>query len=82
MKQEMANGTFIDHVSGECPNMGYFDKGKARCDDGIIRTVRIHNVPDTYFTVRAKCQIKGHTVTGFVMQPYDSEELRFYGWYK
>ena len=75
MRQEFANETYIDHTSDNCPYRGYFNKGRARCEDGKIRAMKIHNDPDTYFSVMAKTQINGKTITGFVM--VIDEELVF-----
>lgn len=50
------------------------------CDDGIRRTCKTASEPDTFFSLPASCQVKGKTVTGFVMS-YTTEDgssdLRF-----
>ena len=61
-------GTFISHSEAwaALTTEGYHHKGRALCDDGVVRMVRIHNVPDTFFSVRARCKMRKTTVTGFV----------------
>lgn len=39
---------------------------KAKCPDGVIRTVRLNQQADTYFSWPGRCTIKGKTLTGFV----------------
>ena len=34
--------------------------------DGQVRAVQVHNVPDTFFTIPARCRIGGTTVTGYI----------------
>jgi len=39
--------------------------GKAICSDGVVRSVKL-GIADTFFTVPARCTIKGKTVSGYV----------------
>lgn len=58
------------------------------CSDGRRRTARIPlNSDDTFFSLRASVQVKGHTITGFLSHHDDSTsqlDLRFTpdGWRK
>lgn len=37
------------------------------CSDGKRRTIRLHSEPDTFFSIPGKTQVKGKTVTGFIL---------------
>lgn len=47
------------------PNNTYTRRGVALCEDGRFRRVWA-KVADSYFTIPARCKIKGRTVTGFL----------------
>lgn len=42
-------------------------KGRARCSDGVTRTLsRIAQTADTFFSIPAAVKVRGKTVTGYV----------------
>ncbi len=47
---------------------------KARCEDGVIRTVRLNESADTYFSWGGRVTIKGKTITGYVSQANEDDE--------
>lgn len=49
-------------------------RARARCEDGVIRTIRI-GIPDTFFSIPGRTQVRGKTVKGFVH--VEEEEIRF-----
>jgi len=44
---------------------GLFVKGKAVCPDGKVRTVRLAQTADTFFSIPASVKYRGKTVAGY-----------------
>ena len=56
-------GTYVSML----PGYGYAKYGhRVQCDDGIVRSVTLASIPDTFFSVAAKCRMNGRMVVGFV----------------
>jgi hypothetical protein len=83
MRIEYDEGTEIiyDESLRALTHPGYFHKGRVMCEDGKIRGAEVHNIPDTFFSVRARVRMYGTTVTGFVTIDTTSEKgtVKFYG---
>lgn len=51
------------------------------CSDGIRRTVILAVEPDTFFTIPGKVQVKGKTVTGFIVHCGDgNKDIQFHAY--
>lgn len=50
-------------------------KAIARCEDGTVRTVRLNQEADTWFSWPGRTTIQGKSIRGYVTQ--DGAELRF-----
>ena len=65
--QEYGLGTSLTLEPG--PFACGFISGRALCPDGKVRAVRFKNggIADTFFSVPCSVQVKGKTVSGFIM---------------
>lgn len=47
-------------------NFGIRVLAMAKCDDGVVRTIRLNQQPDTWFSHPGRTSIKGKSVRGYI----------------
>jgi hypothetical protein len=45
---------------------GTYVRARAMCADGKVRTVRVSEMPDTFFSIPAAVKVRGKTVSGYI----------------
>lgn len=58
-----AEGTGFYSIPGPC-NLRVL--AMAKCEDGVVRTIRLNQQPDTWFSHPGRTSIKGKAVRGYV----------------
>jgi len=69
-------GTWLEPESLCYPSGGMLRRARARFADGELRVVRC-GIPDTFFSIPARAQVKGESVGGFVSVDTDKDEFTF-----
>lgn len=70
------NGTWIEDEEWAYPKEGFTRRAMARCEDGKVRLCAC-SIPDTFFSIPARCTINGKRVKGFLTMGNEVQFIQY-----